>query len=226
MASVSRAREEPGRFGDVRAVDGRQPGRRGRATRERLLGCTADLLEKTSFRDLTVIDIARCAGTSPATFYQYFADVQAAVLVLASAMAEEGKELTALIREADWRGRAGHRTATELVDGVLGLWERHRAVLRVVDLSTAEGDLRFQNIRTHLLNEVTSELRDVIQTFKDRHPPDLDPMAQAAALVSMLVHVAAHRYGYEFWGIRLDDVRRSVARIVYTSVTGRRPPNE
>lgn len=227
MASVSRrARMDPETAHDVRAVDGRQPGRRGRATRDRLLGCTSDLLEKTSFRDLTVIDIARCAGTSPATFYQYFADVQAAVLVLASAMAEEGRELTALIREADWRGKAGYRAATDLVDGVLGLWERHRAVLRVVDLATAEGDLRFQNIRTHLLNEVTSELRDVIQMFKDRHPADLDPMAQAAALVSMLVHVAAHRYGYEFWGIRLDDVRRSVARILYTSVTGRRPPTE
>jgi AcrR family transcriptional regulator len=223
-----RARADQRAPEDVRAVDGRQPGRRGRATRERLLGCTADLLEKTSFRDLTVIDIARCAGTSPATFYQYFSDVQAAVLVLAAAMAEEGRELTALIREADWRGKAGYRAASDLVDGVLGLWERHRAVLRVVDLATAEGDLRFQNIRTHLLNEVTSELRDVVHTFKadGRHPTDMDPMAQAAALVSMLVHVAAHRYGYEFWGIRLDDVRRSVARILYTSVTGRRPPNE
>jgi AcrR family transcriptional regulator len=226
VAIVTR-RAERGSVQEVRAVDGRQPGRRGRATRDRLLGCTADLLEKTSFRDLTVIDIARCAGTSPATFYQYFADVQAAVLVLAAAMAEEGKQLTALIREADWRGKAGYRAATDLVDGVLGLWERHRSVLRVVDLSTAEGDLRFQNIRTHLLNEVTSELRDVVHLFKadGRHPPDLDSMAQAAALVSMLVHVAAHRYGYEFWGIRLDDVRRSVTGLVYTGVTGRRPPN-
>src|SRR5205823_13311553 len=124
------------------------------------------------------------------------------------AMAEEGKQLTALIRESNWRGKAGHAASFELVDGILGLWERHRAVLRVVDLSTAEGDLRFQNIRTHLLNEVTSELRDVVQAFKgqDRHPRDLDPMAQAAALVSMLVHVAAHRYGFEFWGIRTEDM--------------------
>jgi AcrR family transcriptional regulator len=226
MAAMSRAAgPEPENHEDLRAVDGRLPGRRGRATRERLLKCTADLLEKTSFRDLTVIDIARCAGTSPATFYQYLPDVEAAVLVLAAEMAEEGKELTALIRNSNWRGKSGYQAAQELVDGILGLWERHRAVLRVVDLSTAEGDLRFQNIRTHLLNEVTTELRDVIQTFKSKLPSDVDPMAQAAALVSMLVHVAAHRYGYEFWGIRTDDIRRSVAGLVYTGVTGRRPPN-
>jgi AcrR family transcriptional regulator len=211
---------------DLRAADGRLPGRRGRATRERLLNCAADLLEKTSFRDLTVIDIARCAGTSPATFYQYFADVEAAVLVLAGIIAEEGKELTALIRESNWRGRSGYAAAEQLVDRTLGLWEGHRAVLRVVDLSTAEGDLRFTNIRAHLLNEVTSELRDVIQAFKaqDRHPAAVDAMAQAAALVSMLVHVAAHRYGYEFWGIRNEDMRRSLAGLLYTGITGRRPP--
>ncbi|MFN2589874.1 MAG: TetR family transcriptional regulator [Actinomycetota bacterium] len=211
---------------DVRAVDGRLPGRRGRATRDRLLRCTADLLERTSFRDLTVIDIARCAGTSPATFYQYFADVEGAVLVLAREMAEEGKQLTSLIGRSDWRGRSGYAAAGELVDGILRLWERHRAVLRVVDLSTAEGDLRFQNIRTHLLNEVTTELRDVIQWFKSqgRFGTAIDPMAQAAALVSMLVHVAAHRYGYEFWGIRTDDIRRSVVDLVYIGITSRRPP--
>ncbi len=192
MAAVSGAAPSlPEPHEEVRTVDGRRPGRRGRATRERLLRCTADLLQRTSFRDLTVIDIARCAGTSPATFYQYFPDVQAAVLVLAREMAEEGKQVTALIARSDWRGKAGHLAALALVDSILGLWERHRAVLRVVDLSTAEGDLRFQNIRTRLLNEVTNELRDVIQAFKaqGRLGAEIDPMAQAAALVSMLVRL-------------------------------------
>ena len=63
---------------DLRAADGRVPGRRGRATRQRLLERTREMLETTGYRDLKVIDIAREAGTSPATFYQYFADVEAA----------------------------------------------------------------------------------------------------------------------------------------------------
>ncbi len=210
---------------ELRAVDGRTPGARGRATREKLLACTAELLEKTGYRDLTVIDIARRAGTSPATFYQYFPDVEEAILVLARALTEEGKRLVDLIRDSSWKGAAGFRTAEQLTDAFLDLWERHRAILRVVDLATAEGDLRFQNIRTHLLNEVTSALRDILDGFRQqkRHPRALDPMAQAAVVVSMLAHVAAHRYGFEFWGIRLDDVRVSVARLVCTAVTGRAP---
>ena len=72
---------------DLRAADGRVPGRRGRATRQRLLEQTADMLTAGSYRDLKVVDIARGAGTSPATFYQYFADVEAAILVLAEDLA-------------------------------------------------------------------------------------------------------------------------------------------
>src|SRR5881392_3455494 len=87
---------------ELRAVDGRVPGRRGRATRDRLLKCTAELLEKTSYRDITVIDIAQCAGTSPATFYQYFQDVNAAIAVLAAALAEHGEGLTDLIGRTKW----------------------------------------------------------------------------------------------------------------------------
>src|SRR5438094_9855413 len=116
-------------------------------------------------------------------------------------------------------------TALTLTDAFLDLWERHRAILRVVDLATAEGDMRFQNIRTHLLNEVTLGLRHVIEDFRSagKHPRETDSMAQAATLVSMLAHVAQHRYGFEFWGIRMDDIRRSLARILYTGVTGKKP---
>jgi AcrR family transcriptional regulator len=212
----------------LRAVDGRVPGRRGQATRERLLQCTAELLEKTSYRDITVIDIAQCAGTSPATFYQYFGDVEEAIVVLAEVMTEQGAELTELIGRSSWRGKQALASSESLVDGFFDLWEEHGAVLRVVDLATLEGDLRFTNIRTHLLNDVTSALRDVVAEAKRQghHPRGLDPMAQAAAIVSMLAHVASHRYGFEFWGIRTDDMRRSLARIVRWGVTGRRSAND
>jgi AcrR family transcriptional regulator len=212
---------------DLRAVDGRTPGARGRATRQKLLNATAELLEKTGYRDLTVIDIARRAGTSPATFYQYFGDVEEAILDLARALSDEGAAVGQLITTSSWKGAAGYTTAVALTDAFLDLWERHRAIWRVVDLATAEGDLRFQNIRTHVLNQVTTAMRDVIADMRaaKRHPQTLDPMAHAATLVSMLAHVAAHRYGFEFWGIKVGNIRSSVARIVFTSVTGRSAPD-
>jgi AcrR family transcriptional regulator len=208
---------------DPRAADGRVPGRRGLATRQRLLECTASMLQSTSYRDVKVIDIARDAGTSPATFYQYFPDVEAAILVLAEQMTEDGRRLATLIRNSSWRGRAGVDTATRLCDAFLEFWDEYRSILRVMDLATEEGDRRFHQIRTRLLNEVNVALTEVIAQFQaaGRHADDLDPTATAAVLVSMLAHVAAHQYGFEFWGIRTKDLRDSMARQIHWGVTGR-----
>lgn len=203
----------------LRAVDGRVPGRRGRATRDKLLKATAELLEQTSYRDLTVVEIARRARTSTATFYQYFTDVEAAFLELARQLTDEGPRIVDIIRTDAWR-TDGYDSALSLVDAFIDLWERHHSILRVVDLATAEGDLRFRNIRTHLLSQVTEALRDAVVRACDS---DVEPRAQAAALVSLLAHVAEHRYGFEFWGIRLTDVRESTARLVAWGITGRNP---
>src|SRR6266508_4546963 len=50
------------------ALDGRPLGKRGAATRRRLLDATARLLESHGVRDLRVVDIAREVGTPPATW--------------------------------------------------------------------------------------------------------------------------------------------------------------
>ncbi len=211
----------------LRAADGRVPGRRGRATRQRLLECTGEMLTTTSYRDVKVIDIAREAGTSPATFYQYFADVEAAILVLAEEMAQQGTHLTGIITEGSWDGDAAATSALRLVDAFLVFWEEHRAVLRVMDLATDEGDGRFQKIRVGLLNGITRALADVIRAAQaaGRLPKGIDPMATAGILVSMLAHVAAHQYGFEFWGIRTADLRASMTRQVSWGVTGVLPPD-
>lgn len=208
-----------------RAADGRVAGRRGTATRQRLLDCTAELLSSTSYRDVKVIDIAKIAETSPATFYQYFADVEAAVLVLAEEMAQRGTRLVELIGEGPWRGRGGYATAIALVDAFFDFWDEHRSVLRVVDLAAEEGDGRFRQIRTRLLHEVTNALAGVVRAAQSekRQPDGIDPLATAGALVSMLAHVAAHRYGFEFWGIRTADLRQSMARQLFWGATGQKP---
>lgn len=208
-----------------RAVDGRVPGRRGRATREKLLDATAKLLDTESYRDVKVVDIARLAGTSPATFYQYFSDVEAAVLILAERMADEGEQLAAIVQNANWSGKAGFDATLGLIDTVLEFWQRHGAVLRVVDLTIAEGDKRFRAIRNRLLQPVTVALRDEIARLaaEDKHLEGVDPASQAASLVSMIVHVAAHRKGLTAWGAGDAALRESLARITYWGVTARRP---
>jgi AcrR family transcriptional regulator len=208
---------------EVRAADGRVPGRRGIATRARLLGQTAKLLTTTRYRDVKVIDIAREAGTSPATFYQYFADVEQAVLALAEELAPDASSLIDLVR-GSWRGDRGLETARRVVEGFLDYYERHRAVFRVVDLATEEGDLRFQRLRTRALSGISEALDETIKGFQreGKVAPDVDPTATAYMLVSMLAHAAAHRYGMEFYGVRTAHQVDAMTRILFITVTGRR----
>lgn len=184
------------------------------------------MLRTRTYRDLKVVDIARDAGTSPATFYQYFPDVESAVLVLAEEMALQGSRFSQIVRDTRWRGRNGYDGAEALADEFFAFWEEHQAVLRVVDLGTEEGDARFRKIRTRLLNEVTNALTEAVAQMKadGRHPDVVDPAAMGAVLVSMLAHVAGHRYGLEFWGIRTAELRTAMARIVYWAISGQKPP--
>src|SRR5579872_4886936 len=119
----------------IATTDGRVPGRRGRATRQRLLECTTELLSTTSWRSVKVIDIARQAGTSPATFYQYFENVEQAILVLAEELTEGAGELASLV-DGDWSEDAGWDTARAVVEDFMAYWETNRAVFRVVALAT------------------------------------------------------------------------------------------
>jgi len=211
----------------IAATDGRVPGRRGRATRQRLLEATTALIESTPWRSIKVIDIAREAGTSPATFYQYFENVEQAILVLAEELTEGAGALAELV-DGDWSAAESWATAHRFVDGFMEYWDRNRAVFRVVELATEEGDLRFRGMRVRALNAVTVTLARVIATA---HPTGegtpaagADAMAVAATIISMLAHVASHRYGFEFWGIRTSSMADSEARILHWAVTGRSAP--
>ena len=94
----------------VATTDGRVPGERGRQTRQRLLDATVELLSTTSWRSVKVTDIARQAETSPATFYQYFGNVEQAITVLAEGMVDQAAQLADLVG-GDWSedGELGHR---------------------------------------------------------------------------------------------------------------------
>jgi AcrR family transcriptional regulator len=206
------------------ATDGRVPGRRGQATRRRLLESTTELLGTTPWRSIKVIDIARQAGTSPATFYQYFENVEQAILILAEELMEGAGKMAELVH-GDWSEANSWATARRVVEGFFDYWESNRAVFRVVELATEEGDLRFRGLRVRALNAVTVALSRVVAA-RDVGPSPAgdDPMAVAATLVSMLAHVAAHRFGFEFWGIRTTSMVDSEARVLHWAVTGRSAP--
>jgi AcrR family transcriptional regulator len=209
----------------VRTVDGRIAGRRGQETRARLLECLAELLAARSYRDVTVIDVARDAGTSPATFYQYFPDIESAILELAAEVVKEAAELKELAADRSWAGRAGTVSASELVNGLMDFWQEHDSILRVVDLAAAEGDKRFARHRMRVLDAVHKALSTAITELQrgGKVDNDVPAAATAGALVTMLAASAAHPKSFESWSVKDRDLRNALVRLVSWGVTGKKP---
>ncbi len=208
---------------EPRAADGRVPGRRGLATRQRLLDVTRQMVETSSYRDLKVVDIARAADASPATFYQYFADVESAVLVLAAEMAETGAtELHDLISNRSWDVDEVDQTVAAVADGFIDFWDDHASLIRVMDLAALEGDERFRDLRTWLLGGPNSALQKVVaRSIKaDLVAKGTNPKAPAGVMISMLAHVAAHVDGFAEYGADRSALRDTMARQLRWAMIG------
>ncbi len=204
---------------------GRPLGPRALQTRRRLLEAAAVLLGERRVRDIKVVDIAKKVGTSPATFYQYFKDVEEATLCLAEEAAEEMPAVVELI-DGPWRGRKGLDNAREIADRFVRHWDDHRAVLLLRNLAADEGDRRFQKVRREALTPVLEHLaRQVEESQKaGRIAPELSPYAAAAALASILERLAAYHKELEYFGVTRKQLVETCARILFQTVTGRSSP--
>jgi AcrR family transcriptional regulator len=218
---MSVARMPHGGDGAPIAIDGRSLGSRGARTRRRLLDATATLLETHGIRDLRVVDIARRVETSPATFYQYFRDVEDAVLALAGEVGESTAPLLAVVAGA-WDGDGALDSARALVEGFVDFWDLNRAVLRTRNLAAQEGDQRFRDVRNRALEPFTQGLAAHVRAAQraGRVAPELSPAAAGAALVALLERMAAFHRDLEPLGIPRSDLVETTARIIHQTVTG------
>jgi AcrR family transcriptional regulator len=205
----------------VQALDGRELGTRGTRTRRALLDATARLLEARGARELRVVDIARAVGTSPAAFYQYFRDVDDAVLVLAEEAGEEAHRLAELVDER-WAQPRGLTRVRRLVEGFLEFYDAHRAVLRVRNLSAQEGDDRFRVVRAEANAPLINRFQSLVASSQaaGRVAPELAPVAAAAALVSLLERMAAFHTELEEMGVDRAALVETTARIVHQTLVG------
>lgn len=200
---------------------GRELGPRALQTRRKLLESAAALLSQQSLRDLRVVDIARAIGASPATFYQYFHDVEDVVLSLAEQASAEIPTIVSLI-EGDWEGRNGLALARATVDAFVRHWDAHHAVLRVRNLASDEGDARFMGVRRQAMSPILEGLARHIEAAQRRGAlhPGLNPPAAAAAMASILERLAAYHTELESIGVTREELVETSARILHHTVTG------
>jgi AcrR family transcriptional regulator len=206
------------------AQTGRALGPRALATRRRIMAATAALLEEQSVLDLPVVDIARRAGTSPATFYHYFKDGEAAALVLAE---EAGAEMPAVVERlaGPFDGSDGLPRARAVVDRFFDHWDAHHAVLTLRNMASERGDRRFQRVRQESIGPVLDALAARIREGQARAAvaKAFHPYAAAVAIAAILERLAAHHRDMGFFGVTRDDLRETCARILLTTLIGRAP---
>jgi AcrR family transcriptional regulator len=201
---------------------GRPLGPRAQETRRRLLDETRAELALRPLRELSVVEIARRAGTSPATFYQYFKDLTEAALCLAREV-ELGMPAVVAAVDGPWDEARGPTTAREVVRAFVALWDAHHAVLLLRNLASDQGDERFRRVRIDsqraLLRRIAERIDASVRAGE--LPRDTQSLAAAAAMVSLLERVAAHQRGLEPFGVSRDAFLETTARILYQTVTGR-----
>lgn len=192
-------------------------GARARRTRDRLLRSTAELLEERGLRGSSVVEIARRAETSPATFYQYFGDVLEATLELSEAAAAELAPLLEPLEEP-FVGADGLARARVFVAAFFDLWEKHRAVWRVRNHSAEEGEPRFRRLRRNTLRPLLDRFAATV-TALDGAPTDgTHPYALAAALMTILESLGAYGPELQRFGVDRDALVETCARILVDAV--------
>ncbi len=216
---------------------GRPLGPRAQNTRVRILDATVVLLGEKPMRELRVIDIARRIGSSPATFYQYFKDVEDVVLHLASHVSEFTPEIVELV-QGDWSGREGHERGRKLAHVVINHWDRYAPILRVRNNACDEGDLAFRELRMSAMMPLVHAFAEIIEVSQQRAAQStpaesksgeekweggrLYPMVAAAALASVLERLSMYHVSIEELAGSREQLIETLATLLQSMLTAKR----
>lgn len=206
---------------DVVATDGRVIGQRAQQTRRRLLDATASLVREQGAFDVKVIDVAREVGTSPATFYQYFTDVEDAVYALSLQLIDDVAPIQRRFDD-DWSGPEGADRVRRLVSDYLDFWDRNGAVLRIMLLRADEGDERFRQVRREYNAAFMASMAGRVRAAQaaGRLTSSLDAEATAGAMLAALDRLPNYRQGFEKRGTSRAAMIETVSLLLRSSLSG------
>lgn len=208
----------------VIATDGRVIGERAARTRARLLEATAESLRTQGALEVKVADVVRIVGTSPATFYQYFSDVEDAIYALATDLVPAVAPISNQLAEA-WNADDALEKARLFVNNYINFWDRYGSVLRLMLLRADERDERFRQVRRDynapFMTNMSNKVRDGIAD--GRLPADLDAQTVAGAMLAALDRLPNYREVFEKRGTTRQAMTETMARLLVTSLTGYQP---
>lgn len=205
----------------VLATDGRVIGDRAAATRQRLLDSTLTLLRRDGVLDLKVVDITREAGAAPATFYQYFSDLDTAILALAENAIDDEAPLVDYLLPG-WSTPDDLGRAEAFVDAYGAYWQEHFAVLVVRNLKADEGDVAFRSVRSRANLLLLRRMADMVTAGQaaERLTATLDPFTTAAAMMAMLDRLFAYQNELLRRGSPKAAQRATLTTILFQTLSG------
>ena len=170
------------------SADGQPLGERGIRTRQRILEAIGAAIEQQGLRGIRLADIAEEVGFKPPAFYQYFTDLDEAILALCE---ETGDLLPRFeINAADWGDDHPHGTRP-FVEEFFKYWDAHRSLLTARHVSIMSGDARSQEAANEAFRPVAEALQAKIEAgqAEGRIDPLLQPVAVGAVL-NLMIDVA------------------------------------
>lgn len=170
----------------------RKLGAKGQRTRQQLIDATVDLLETHGLRDVSVVDVARAAQTSPATFYVYFKGVPEVVLAALEHASQTSPELEAIVAR-DWLAPGAEEAAAAFVEEYTGIWNRNRTIFVVRNLAAEEGDTRFYEARMTQARPMMDAISRQVERAQaaGRTPAHLSPRSCAGTVLMILERLSA-----------------------------------
>ncbi len=208
------------------STDGQPLGQRGLRTRQRILEAVADGIEQQGLRGLRLADVAEEVGFSPPAFYQYFNDLDEAILALCE---EVGAFIPAFPSPDDgWlEGATSSKSTQAFVERFFEYWDEHRAVLWSRNVAITAGDERFQEVRDETFKPVIDAMEARIEAAQNEGTisSSISPRSLGAVLTVMIDRIGMLAPQItETWGTEAErDLIRAVA-FVFDRVLGI-PPN-
>lgn len=172
--------------------NGRKLGAKGQRTRQQLIDATVGLLETHGLRDVSVVDVARMAQTSPATFYVYFKGVPEVVLAALESASQTSPELETIIAR-DWLAPGAAEAALAFVECYTAIWNRNRTIFVVRNLAAEEGDTRFYEARMTQARPMMDAISKQVERAQaaGRTPAQLSPRSCAGTVLMILERLSA-----------------------------------
>ena len=173
---------------------------KGAATERNLMQATLRLLKDHSPLDLSVYRIAREAGTSPATFYNYFKSVKEVILALVQTLHEPYVCDVLPTLQEPWQD-AIEDHVRRFVLAYFAFWDKHRRLLAVRNLEADLGDQEFIDQRIDMAQPVVDAL---CERFRSTGSRKKVPRAQAWAQAVVCCAAMEEMFSYPPEAYRSD----------------------